>query len=65
MNNPPTGTVTIIGTAQVGETLIASSDIQDLDGIVPPLDMDGIGDMEIMPLHTVLPIRSVHLILVR
>ena len=37
MNNPPTGTVTITGTAQVGETLIASSDIQDLDGIVPPI----------------------------
>ena len=37
VNNPPTGTVTITGTAQVGETLIASSDIQDLDGIVPPI----------------------------
>jgi hypothetical protein len=33
VNNPPTGTVTITGTAQVGQTLTASSDIQDLDGM--------------------------------
>ena len=36
-NNLPTGTVTIIGTAQVGETLTASNNIADLDGIVPPI----------------------------